>query len=402
MDLQTLKTMHPSWNIVDYKVAPNGGIWAAGADGAIFALDSSGGTAGSVAPFLGSYTSLAPEQRQGQRNFVRLDLDPSGGYRLISANQEQYAFAAPAPPSPVTTPPPVNTTGTQQATGTSPATGQSLSGAAAIHAVFDPLGLGSLADAALNFLNGTPGATADYVTGVWLPQQQTYKQMFPEIAQAQQQVAQGKNVAIPTAAQIVSYRQTAQQMVNQGLIPPELATNDKVGQLIVGGVSASEFENRVVNGWAQLQSAPDDLAAFLAYHPALDASHAVAALLDPTLGDVAARNAITAAQIGGASTRSGFGTLSAGEAGRLQQAGYSGATAGSALEQAALQNPLTQNLLGETDTVSRGTQIGAIAHNAEDQAAIDRRLASRQALFQGGGGAGQTGGRGGTGLGSPG
>jgi len=41
--------MHPSWNIVDYKVAPNGGVWALGSDGGVYVQSLSliwGGCAG--------------------------------------------------------------------------------------------------------------------------------------------------------------------------------------------------------------------------------------------------------------------------------------------------------------------------------------------------------------------
>lgn len=397
VDLATIRRMHPEWDVVDVKEAANGGIWAAGRDGGVFSLDATGGTTGVTAPYLGSYTGLPADQRQGSRTFTRLDVNQSGGYNLISSNQETYGFnARPAPLTQVN--PGQTTVGTQQATDATPQqAGPNLSGSAALHAVLDPLGLGSLADAGLAEL-AKPGADANYVTQVWLPQQKQFKDAFPEIAAAQAKVQAGTPAHIPTPAEIVTYHQTAQQMVDQGLLPPEFVTRDKVSQLINGGVSVSEFQNRVLNGVDKFLNAdPADQAAFLAYHPAVDFSHAVGALLDPNLSEAAVTRAITQATIGGSAIRSGFGPISAGQATTLGQAGQG---SGSQFEQAALQGAVTQTGLGETGNVTKNTQLGAIAGNATDQAAIDRRIAQRQAGFQGGGGAGGTSGRGGTGLGS--
>lgn len=399
MDLATLQRMHPEWNVVDFKEASNGGLWALGRDGGLFSLDATGGTTGLTAPYLGSYTALPADQRQGSRTFSRLDVNQSGGYNLISNNQESYGFNAPT--APLTQVNPAQTTvGTQQATDATPTSaGPNLSGSAALHAVLDPLGLGSMAETGLAEL-AKPGADVNYVTQVWLPQQQQYKDAFPEIAAAQTKNAGGTPTHIPTPAEIVGYHQGVQGMVDQGLLPPEFATKDKVSGLINGGVSLSEFQNRVLNGVDKFLNAdPADQQAFLSYHPAVDFSHAVGALLDPNLSEAAITRAITQATIGGSAIRSGFGPISAGQATALEQAGQ-GST--SQFEQAAMQHAVTETGLGETGDVTKNTQLGAIAGNAADQAAIDRRIAQRQAGFQGGGGAGQTGGRGGTGLGGAG
>jgi hypothetical protein len=387
MDLATLQRMHPEWNVVDFKESSNGGLWAMGKDGGVFSLDATGGTSGLTAPYLGSYTGLPADQRQGSRTFTRLDVNQSGGYTQVSANQENYAFNSAA--RPLTQVNPGQTTaGTQQATDATPAqAGPSLSGSAALHAVLDPIGLGSLADAGLAEL-AKPGADAAYVTQVWLPQQQQYKDAFPEIAAAQAKATAagpGAGVHIPSPADIVNYRSTAQQMVTQGLLPPEFATKDKISALINGGVSVSEFQNRVLNGVDKFLNADAaDQQAFMSYHPA-------------TLNEAAVNRAITQATIGGSAIRSGFGAISGSQATALEQAGQG---SGAQFGQAAMRHAVTETGLGETGDVTKGTQLGAIAGNAADQAAIDRRIAQRQAGFQGGGGAGGTSGRGGTGLGA--
>lgn len=410
VDIATLQRMHPTWNLVDAIEGPRGqGIVALGSDGGVFALDSTGGTTGLVAPLAHtpsgafSYTTLAPTDRQAGAAFAKggITLLPNGGYRLTNVNQQNYDFSPPPAPA-LTQAGPSSTAGTQQATDATPgAAAPNLSGTAALHAVLDPLGLGGLVPDALAALN-QPGATPDWVTQVWLPQQKPYQDAFPEIAAAQAQAtAAGPGAAphIPTPAEIVTYRQTAQQMVDQGLLPPEFVTKDKISALINGGVSISEFQNRVLTGVDQFMNADAaDQAAFLAYHPAVDFSHAVGALLDPTLNEAAVNRAVQQAKIGGSAIRSGLGPISADWATRLQQAGQGSA---SQFEQAALQNPLTQANIGEAGDVTRDTQLGAITGDAADQAAINRRLATRQGQFQGGGGS-ASGGSGRQGLGSSG
>jgi hypothetical protein len=398
MDLATLQRAHPEWNLVDFKQAPNGGVWALGKDGGVFSLDATGGTTGLTAPFLGAYTGH-PEWG-GAREFSRIDTNQNGGYTLVSANQEGYSFNAPAPSAPVAAPA-ANTTGTQQATG-APAAGDPLSGSAAIHAVLDPLGLGDLAGQALDALRNMPGATADYITGVWLPAQQGYKDRFPEITHAQEQNAKGIPTHVPTAAEIVTYHNTVQSMVDQGLLPAEFAAPDKVTKLINGGVSAAEFQDRVLGGYDKFMNADQaDQAAFLAYHPAVDIAHAVGVILDPTIGPAAVDRLITQAKIGGSAIRSGFGPISAGQATSLEQAGLTGESAQSGLTNLALQQPLFANTVGETGDITTDEQLSTLTGNAAAITEIEQRRATRKAAFSGGGGA-ASGGTGRQGLGGAG
>jgi hypothetical protein len=399
MDLATLQKTHPEWNLVDYKVASNGGLWALGKDGGVFALDATGGTTGLTAPAIpgGSYTALPAEQRQGNRTFTRLDVNQSGGYTLVSSNQEHYNFNGPAPAAPVAAPA-TDTAGTTQATDTSLTnTAGDVTGSGAIHAVLDPLGLGGLADQALAALHGTPGADASYITTVWLPQQDTFKKAFPEIAATQEQVAKGFATHIPTPAEILTYRQTAKTLADQGIIPPEFVTDDKIGKLITGGVSVTEFQNRVLQGVDALTNAdPATKAAFMAYHPAVDFSHAVGAFLDPNTSMEAIGRTIAQAQVGGAARRAGYGNVTADEATGLAAAGQGTQAQFTNL---ALEQPLFQNLAGETGTITHGEQLGTLTGNAANIAEIERRRAQRQATFQGGGGA-ASGGTGNQGLGA--
>lgn len=404
MDLATLQRMHPEWGIVDWEEGPQGqGIVALGRAGGIFALDATGGTTGLVAPLAYtaggafSYTTLSPEDRKANVPFTNIDVTPTG-YVLRNANQQQYAFNYPPPAAP-TAAPAVDKTGTTQATDTSlTAPASNLSGSGALHAVLDPLGLGSLVPDALAALN-QPGADINYVTNVWLPQSDVFQKAFPEIKATQEQVAKGVNVHIPSPAEILTYRQTAKTMADQGILPAEFVTDDKIGKLIEGGVSVTEFQNRVLQGVDALTNAdPATKAAFMAYHPAVDFSHAVGAFLDPSLSMEAIGRTVAQAEVGGAARRVGYGGVTADEATGLAAAGQGTQAQFTNL---ALEQPLFTNLAGETGSVTHGEQLGTLTGNAQDIAEIERRRAQRQATFQGGGGA-AAGGTGKQGLGSAG
>jgi hypothetical protein len=407
VDLATLQKMHPQWNIVDWKEGPQGqGIIALGKDGGVFALDATGGTTGTTAPlaYAGgnafSYTTLAPEQRQANTPFTSIDVSPNG-YILRNANQQQYSFGYPAVDK--TSAPATDTTGTTQATDTSPGANNTadVSGSGAIHAVLDPLGLGSIAAAALEALHKTPNADAAYITQVWLPAQPEYQKLFPEIKVAQDKAAADPTgrTHIPTPAEITAYRQSAQTMATQGIIPAEFVTNDQIGKLINGGVSLGEFQSRVTGAITQLEMAPQsEKDAFFAYHPAVDFSHAVGALLDPTLSEAAVNRSIAQARVGGFATSSGFGSISAAQADTLAAAGHGTEAEFAGLQtQKALYNPL----VGETNDVTKQTALAGLTNTDAAQTVVNRNK-SRQALFGGGGGVGSGGSRGEQGLGAAG
>jgi hypothetical protein len=68
---------------MDALCAPGGGTWVLTKDGGVRAYKN--------APFYGSYPALRPENRQGERTFVRIE-PYEDGYVLYSAGDEQYHF----------------------------------------------------------------------------------------------------------------------------------------------------------------------------------------------------------------------------------------------------------------------------------------------------------------------
>lgn len=73
-------------NAVDACWAPNGGVWVLGSDGGVGAY---GG-----APFAGSYPGLPPDQRQGDRAFLRIMASriPGKLYDLLADDGSTYSF----------------------------------------------------------------------------------------------------------------------------------------------------------------------------------------------------------------------------------------------------------------------------------------------------------------------
>lgn len=69
--------------------APGGGFYVLGSDGGVFAISDDQGR---TPQFYGSYGNLRPEQRQGQRSFTGIELNPTGGYSLTSDKGERYDF----------------------------------------------------------------------------------------------------------------------------------------------------------------------------------------------------------------------------------------------------------------------------------------------------------------------
>lgn len=70
---------------MDALCAPGGGTWVLTKDGGVRAYKG--------APFYGSYPGLRPENRQGDRTFVRIE-PHEDGYVLFSAGDEQYHFTS--------------------------------------------------------------------------------------------------------------------------------------------------------------------------------------------------------------------------------------------------------------------------------------------------------------------
>lgn len=379
-----LRTQHPEWNVVSVVDAPGGGQLAVGADGGVFAL---GG-----AQYAGSYTALAPEQRQGNRTFTGIAADTSG-YTLTSNLGESYRFNTPAPttvPGVGTTPPP----GTINAQ--SP-TAQSAKGliASTLAAVGLPT---SLADTLWNDNYLNQGRPIQTIIDVDIPQSDAFKAKFPAFDKFQ---AQTGGTVKDYIGQVDTY---AGLMKAAGLPSGFYDEPGDFAKFMSGGVSPKEVSDRIGLAKEAALTAPPAVHDYLINQEGLDANNLAAFFLDPDRGDLVKQQALmTRGEIAGAATAAGFGSLSRAQAGGIQEQGVTGEQAAQRFGQLA---PMAQGLFAGANVEEAQTgggvgtkeALGFVAGQGADEAAIAAAKARRAAKFAGGGGA-QTGGNGRTGLG---
>ena len=389
IDRAALQRAHPTWNIVDAIEAPNGGIWAVGADGGVFSLNASGGTDGVVAPFFGSYTGLAAEHRQGTRSFVAIRADPlTGGYELISNQTGQnYLFKGDKPIG--------GDTGAKAPEPTKAI--EFTDDIASLTNKLNQYGLGALVDEAWRYYKDPTGGGGD-VTKVldYLPTTEAYRNHFPGLKEL---ADQGRAW---TPAQWNDYYNDITDAAVSAGIPPTFVERGDIGKMLAGGVSKTEALGRIQAAGQSVYNADPvliakmremgfsdgDLTAFY-----LDADKA-APLLER-------KNQEGLARISGAAQRTGYDpSLGVETAKGLQELGVDEAEAEAGFGKLYGSRALFDNLVGEEGEITYQEQLAATF--GDDVAAaeeIERRRARRQAGFQGGGGA-AGGGSGRTGLGS--
>lgn len=391
VDLGALQRQYSSWGIVDAIEAPNGGIWALGADGGVFSLNAQGGTSGTVAPFFGSYPALAPEARQGTRSFVAIQRDPTtNGYVLVSNQPGQtYRFEGNEKIGGAAQPVAAPTTGIDFSEA-------DLNG---LQNLLKQHGLGDLIGQAWDYFKSPQGAAGDPTKVLdWLPTTQQYRDHFPGL------VEMGEQGRAWTPAQWNTYYNQLQQSAVEYGIPPGMVDRADVGKMLVGNVSLNEAVGRIqAAGQSVLNADPvliqkmrdfgfsdGDLTAFY-----LDPDKA-APLLERKAQEGQAR-------IAAAAQRTGYDpALGLGTAQGLQKLGVDEAEAEQGFAKLGDFHPLFANTAGESmagEAITTEEQLGAtFGQNTAAQREIEDRLKRRQAGFQGGGGA-ATGGSGSTGLG---
>jgi hypothetical protein len=392
VDLAALQKAHPEWNLVDAITDPNtGGIWAVGRDGGVFALDANGNVSAGGAQFFGSY-NMHPEWGAGtaDRYFTKIQADPAtGGYTLISNQPGQnYTFAGNKPIG--------QGTGVTVAEPTK-AIEFSDTDQRDLENTLRDLGLGDLFNDAWAYYKSPTGGASDInATMRYLETTRQYKDHFPGLAELKEQ---GRAL---TPAQWSTYYNTMQEAAVTYGLPAGMIDRADIGKMITGNVSAAEAVGRIQAAGASVYNADPTLIAKMrefgftdgdltAFY--LDADKA-APLLERKAQEEQAR--ISVAGAGG-----GYG-IDIAEAQMLQKWGVDEAEAQKGFATLSDLHPLFANTVGETMTGEQITEAEQLSATfGEDNVSrqeIERRLRSRQAGFQGGGGA-ATGGSGKTGLG---
>lgn len=399
-DLNAIRAAHPEWNITSIAQAPNGGIWAVGKDGGVFALDSEGTTTGTRAPLNTdgpfSYTGLDPSQRQGSRTFTGIQAS-QGGYTLYSDIPGQtYAFSAPSTTGPVggTTPPAASLGPASTPPAGDDTSGKDVFTKSLIAMGFTPEQAASLGTS-LWTASKTKSQDGLYTDLISSPE---YAARFPGMKALRDQGA-----AMPEAHYISLEGAMRDAAKSAGLPEGFFDSHDDFGTLIANGVSPTEYADRI--RWAQtaaLGTDPTFREELARQVPGANLGDLTAFYLDPNMGTKQLEQKQIRAQIGTSARQTGFGTLTQAEIDTLQARGVDPNKAQTGFGTLEQYSGLTSDTVGETTTDQHFThnqQLGFVAGDVKATQELTARKARRQAGFEGGGG-GSSGGQGRQGIGS--
>jgi hypothetical protein len=221
-------------------------------------------------------------------------------------------------------------------------------------------------------------------------ERQEFKDRFPAIALIDNENKGG--IARPNISpeEYLSLEQDYLDLLSRVGLDEAFFTRDRVATWIYEGVSPAEVSRRVTNGFSKMSLASEETReAFKDYFgPAGDAALA-AYYLDPdNVEDVLMRQ-IEVAEIGGSARISGI-NIGQAQSERLSSLGISPQQASAGFQDLTRRRGLFRETASERrDMTAENEGINSrfgldSGQSAED---LDRRLASRQAAFQGGGGA---------------
>lgn len=352
-------------NAVDAVKVPGGeGYWVLGADGGVFSV---GG-----APFMGAYTTLPADARQGTRTFTNIIARGPSGYTLISNRGELYQLG--------------NDEVVKEPTPTAPTVesvtpGQRESAKTWLRGQLKDYGLEGLGDWALeryNTLGGGQGA-ADAVF-VEMKQQEPYKQRFKGMALREQ-----NGYGPMTEAQYIEWENTYKRTLQNAGLPADWYDHeDDYIQFIGNNVDPTEVKERVEKGYMAAMSAPAEVRDQLRTLFGIDDKQLAAFFLDPKRAEEIWTKNLTQAQIAGAASMQKFGQLSEAETARLASQGLDFAQASERFGILGLQDELFTDM-GEGG-ITREQQIGAAGGEAQALQQIETQKQRRKATFEQGGG----------------
>jgi hypothetical protein len=314
------------------------------------------------------------------------------------------ASAPVAPPADLAPPPPAATTvpqaaATPEAVNPEDTSGKDLFTQSLISQGFSPADAASLTNQLWTTSKTKTG------TELWIDLRKTpeYATRFGGLVKLRERAAGGEYIPyIPSEGEYVTSEKGYAKVARDAGLPPGFYDEPSdFANLIGGGVSVSEYADRVQKGTQAALGTDPALRDELALYGA-DLGNLTAFFLDPDKGTEVLNNQWTQAQIGAASRRSGFGVLTQGQKETLQGRGLTEGTATAGMAAVAQGSALEAETAGETmagEDLTKDQQLGLATGEGADTAAFERRRRARQAAFGGGGGAAQ-GGAGTSGLGS--
>ena len=278
---------------------------------------------------------------------------------------------------------------------------------AIIQKILRSFGLGELNNWAWKLI--TQGAGVDQITAE-LYQQPLFKLKFPGIIMRQE-------LGLPpiSMASYVALEDQYHQLTTQSGLPASVLTTEFMGKLIGNDVSASEFSDRIVKGFATVAQAPASVQqTFASWFGAKGPAQLAAYFLNPKTGADVLEHEAMMAQVQGAGVNAGV-NIGRNRASQLAAMGdtYSqvaGAltklttTAGlyQANQQEGAQNRPIRGVTGQAANLTESNQgvDATLGLSAAAEQEVEQRALERQNAFRGGGGAAQQGQQGYTGLGA--
>lgn len=213
-----------------------------------------------------------------------------------------------------------------------------------------------------------------------------YDARFPAI-----RLRQEKGLPPITPAQYVQYESTATEYMHAAGLPSGFYDNhDDFTNLLANDVSLNELNARVTQGFAAVVSAPPQVRqAFQNFFGAQGDGALAAYFLDPDKALPVLAKQVDISKIAGAGIQAGF-NLDQSRATQITDTGVSDAQARNAFDNIHQLDPLFQNTISETKSLTAENQgVDAAFSLDQGQAKQDiaRRLDERKADFAGGGGA---------------
>lgn len=191
-------------------------------------------------------------------------------------------------------------------------------------------------------------------------------------------------------SEVVGLRRTYAQVMRSAGLPETFFDQSSDFDALIGGeVSPSELNSRVQLAATAAYKAPAEVRAELSRLYGVSGGELVAFFLDPDRALPLIEQRFTAAQVGSAAKRAGFGALTQGEAERLAALGVDERQAEQGFGLLSRSSELMAGLPGDSGeaAISRETQLGAaFGGDAKAQAEVQRRGERRKAVFDSGGG----------------
>lgn len=193
-------------------------------------------------------------------------------------------------------------------------------------------------------------------------------------------------------ADYLSLQTSYQQLEHSAGLPPQMFDSAHWDSLIAADVSPTEYSTRINQGYVAAIQAPPEVRQALQDYYQVGPGDLTAFFLDPGKALPIIQQRFAAAQIGGASVRTGFGEVNAGQAQRLAQLNVTADAAQTGFTALEHERQLTGVLPGQSQTaLSTDALLGAqFGGDAAAQEELVRRAEAQKNQFTQGGAFGAT------------